>query len=467
MSNIVLLHQSPIINHGEFQAPAFYEGLIDELIHAGNNVFHVITNDILLKPWAGSNTVYSGRVKEDIHSRISAFNPDIVISFNNSSVEGIETLVDCPILLWNADSVKYFNDLNIVRQNIERYYFLAVSDYSVEEYTEILSPPSNKIHRVRFATAIKPEKREQIYNVSFIGSRFKIPEQIRHFLSSYPEIGKKLLEYAQAHNLAEVEQYIKTTLRQNSLIKAEHIKDIRSGQDRMQILSAIAPLGLTLFGDMEWQKSFDYSLETYMGFDPSIVYNLEQNSAIYNRSKIGISISHAQNVTAYPWRVVDIMASNAVLVSDKKSDLINDFAETVPLQLYETPYEAYEITKRLLSEKKLREDIVKASQASIDAGFRWKHRLNQIQDITKITLLAPDKQKGRYTRYLPPSAIWQKSAEKAIESFFSPPKKRSPSKLGNISTKKMVLHMLPQTLKQLVYKQYAKNNSKRPMYKAD
>lgn len=465
MARIFISNQTPILHAGVYKSPAFYEGLIDSLIENGNDVFHLVTNDILASPWNGTNKPYSARVKTHVHEKIKEFNPDVVIAFNNSCVEDIETLFDGPILLWDVDSVKYFNDKDVIRKNPNRYHYLGVSDYSVEDYTNVLSAPLNRIYKLRFATAVKAQNIQQIYNVSFIGSRFKMHGNLSAFLENNLEEGKKLVQFALTHNLAEVKSYLKQHgFDKTHGLVAEYVKDMRAGQDRVQVLSAIAPLGLSLFGDFKWKSIHDSSIEIYAGFDPSLVYSLAHNESIYNKSKVSISISHAQNVTAYPWRIVDIMASNGALVADRKLDLVNDFGKNVPLQLYDTPNEAYEITKKLLNDDNLRRDLVEASQKAIDdGGYRWHNRIKDIEEIVGMSLFV-SKENGQYIRYAQLKDPLKKPLEKIASMIFrTPVEKKKLSILFNLS-KKILPKKFSMYLKFLILRAH-QNRTDRPLYK--
>ena len=55
-------------------------------------------------------------IKEHVLESIKNFDPDLVISFNNSSVEGIENAVNCPIAFWDADSFQFFNDKDKIKK---------------------------------------------------------------------------------------------------------------------------------------------------------------------------------------------------------------------------------------------------------------------------------------------------------------------------------------------------------------
>lgn len=406
MARIIISHQTPVYHEGQYQAPAFYEGLIESLRENGNDVLHLVSNDYLFYAWNGTNKPYKAAIKDDLHQKIKDFRPDLIIAFNNSIIEGVEDIVSCPIILWDADSIAFFNDKDTIKKNSDRYLYLAVSDHGINEYINQFSAPQNRILKMRFATAIKAKPLEQDYNISFIGTNFKIHRSIQSFFISSPEKARELVHFSNTHTLDELKTYLSESGLDSLGIAPEHVRNIVAGQMRMQTLSAVAPLGIELFGDINWYKIYDFSLPSFMGFNPHLVYTLDQNETIYNRSKISISISHSQNVTAYPWRVTDIMASNAVLVSDKKMDIVRDFGDKVNLQLYETPYEAYALCQRLLNEPNLRKDITLASQEIIDESYRWHHRLADIGSFSGVNLLEKKSSSGSYQRYAPPSDLF-------------------------------------------------------------
>lgn len=187
------------------------------------------------------------------------------------------------------------------------------------------------------------------------------------------------------------------------------IMNIKSGEWRTRVIAAVAPIGLRIFGPKEWYNISSFSLDAFFSYDPRLAYSLAHNEDIYNRSRIAINITHKQNVSAYPWRVPDIMATNACLVSDYSQELIADFGATVPLQTYQSPGEAYDICKKLLADEPMRRDIVAASRAAIQDGFLWEHRLRDISQITGISFCNPQTPPGHYEILKPASFLKTRS----------------------------------------------------------
>ena len=312
---------------------------------------------------------------------IKDFQPDLVIAFNNSMPEGIADAVACPIVLWGADSFSFWNDKASLRKNVGRYHFFFYSERDVAECREFLKDSSAHISVVRNATAIRAVRQEKTYNLSFIGTNFALPVPVK----------RRCLTDSR-----ELSRYIDHTM------SAQERKNLHAGEIRRRLLMTVAPLGIRIFGS-SWDDVALCSLDVARGIDRRAVYSMAHNQDIYNRSYIGISIAHTQAVTAYPWRILDVMASSAVLVSDTKADLVSDFGKKVPLQLYETSYEAYLRCQNLLEDPVLRAEVTQASQEAIDVGFRWSHRFKDIEQIVGVSLLnrGSSKARGLYTRLRP------------------------------------------------------------------
>ena len=82
------------------------------------------------------------------------------------------------------------------------------------------------------------------------------------------------------------------------------------------------------------------------------------------------------------------MATNGVLVTDASSqpDIRKYFARYVTIPSYETPREAREVCGQLLRDEQWRRDIVQASQHAIEEGHRFRHRIQDLQEISGVDL---------------------------------------------------------------------------------
>ena len=103
-----------------------------------------------------------------------------------------------------------------------------------------------------------------------------------------------------------------------------------SGLRRVRYLSAVADLGLELHGLYWDQACMAYFPEVAFCYNRAPISSLTENQALYNRSKLAINTNHLQAVSGFSWRVCDIMASNACLVTEFKPDMLELFPN-VPL----------------------------------------------------------------------------------------------------------------------------------------
>lgn len=109
---------------------------------------------------------------------------------------------------------------------------------------------------------------------------------------------------------------------------------------------------------------------------------LKENQDIYNSAKIGISVGHLQAKSGFQWRILDIMASNACLVSDYQSDFDVLFPTNL-FPVYHNPYEAREMCKVLLEDEDLRKKIVIGCQKYVSKNFSFdkvRQSVNRLLD---------------------------------------------------------------------------------------
>ena len=164
-----------------------------------------------------------------------------------------------------------------------------------------------------------------------------------------------------------------------------------SGINRLRVLSELAPLGLEIRGQY-WLLN-DPTLaafpEVLFSYSNRAVHSIEDSQDFFNSSKISLNTKHIQAKSGFSWRVCDILASNACLVSEYAADLTELGFTDVPT--FTTPYEAREQCKKLLENENLRKDIVAHSHELINKNHRFKHILPQIEDFTGVTLHSEDE----------------------------------------------------------------------------
>ena len=159
-----------------------------------------------------------------------------------------------------------------------------------------------------------------------------------------------------------------------------------STEKRINILDAISGFGLNLYGTPNWISEYFYRSRLSLSFSDKKVYSLEDTERIYNSAKIGISIGHLQAKAGFPWRVLDILNSNACLVSDFHEDFNRVFTKDL-FPIYNDEYEARKICEYLLKDEKARLNIVKHSQEFVKIHFDVHTFLEGVEKMVSVQLL--------------------------------------------------------------------------------
>lgn len=439
MAKIAFFNFTPVIVNNDWKNVCYYEGLIKSFLENGNDVYQFVTNEFLIKPWNGSNEAVSKPHKEEVLAELKAFNPDFIISFNHSFIEDADKVLDCPIILWEADAPKYFSDQDYIKKNIDRYLFFAFSEFVEMDFKNRFGASENQVFRIRNATAVQAEKIAKKQNISFIGSCFENPIVVVRLFRESPQKFFDFLKLCDGQDEKKIENLIQNSDYSQSGLKTNHIIDIRTSQKRLQTLSAVADLGLAIWGDSKWQNQYTHSIDLALSYDDRLAYSLEHNQDIYNKSKVSINVSHAQAITGYPWRVLDILASDSVLVSDSQKDLIDDFGKDVSLQLYNNPFEAREICRKIIIDDSLRNDIIAQQNEAINKNYRWEQRFAEIERILKVSLLN-NPQIGTLKKFKLQNTKQIDFAYKTIKCFFDIRQKIS--KIRGKSNKKSKFSLL-------------------------
>ncbi len=144
-------------------------------------------------------------------------------------------------------------------------------------------------------------------------------------------------------------------------------------------------MGLELYGTENWDSTYYNDSKLNMAYIRKKVYSVEDNQDIYNRSKIGINVSHLQAASGFPWRVMDIMASNACLVTDYHAGFKRLFGD-IPIPVYESASEAYELCRQLVKDQSRRREIVLQCQETVANKYRFKHLLPKLEEYSGVTL---------------------------------------------------------------------------------
>ncbi len=376
MSKILITFIQPILDNNPNNLICYYEGLIKELNRFGNDVLRLN----LITKYNKSKTL----------NKIKQFSPDVIFAFNNQIKEDFIKVTNCPIVLFDADSIDLFNNIDLIKKYQERYFMVTSYEGWDDRYSK-LGFSKNRICSIHPATAIQSKPLEKDKNISFIGTNFDFNNNINieNFIKNDSDrrIYESLL-YFWNNNDYNYKNYLKTFYKGKfSLFDLYCLFDSRTF-----ILNSILDLGLNLYG-VGWDNlsNSNYALSSAFIKEPK--YSLSHNQYVYNSSKISISISHPQtNGYAFPWRIYDIMASSGMLIS-ARADLLKKYTKgIVDIPMYDSPYDARDLCKKYLKEDSLREDIVALSNEYIEKFGRWQSNFEILEYFWGIKLISQKQQ---------------------------------------------------------------------------
>ena len=352
MANIAIFNFTPVYFNGEWKNLHYYNSIISAFKKRKHNVLSFITNDIICDPWNGYNISVSRDVEYQVKISLRKFKPDLIICFNNSKINIIEEF-DCPIAIWEADTVKYFSDKDSIKKNVGRYHFIHFTKNGAKEIVDFFQAQRKNIFYIENATSIQSKKIKKFHDISFIGSLYD-PDKFFNLKKS---------DY--------------------------NYTDYVSARERKKILLSLTRVDLKIYTN---RVPFSYhSLKECNKISDKMVFDTHQIEKVMNQSLISLNHSHhqARNI-GYSWRVLDILASNSLLITEKSTLLSEKFGKNIKQQFYSSVYDARKKCEYFLNNKNAMHDLIAEQNTIINTHYRWEDRIKKIEDIFQ---LKTEKQK--------------------------------------------------------------------------
>jgi len=330
---------------------------------------------------------------QDTEKEIVDFKPDLIIAFNNMITESIYKNTSCPVLIIEADEYNAFHNKNLLLKYINRNYIGVARKNRFSIWKNILPDfdKQNRIIEFKNSTLLKPQHLDQDINISIISTLVGLTQnnKVIKFLIKNWNNEKKAQELKKIVKKAQY-NFNSVTKQDYEYLNSKY-RDLFhyiSYLNRSCVLDNLAELDLKVWGKF-------YNVEHIIFGAPMLasclqgeeIITKEQNANLYNRSKISLNVRFAHNAldesaSAYSWRVLDIMATNACLVSTYCPAIKEDFSKWVNIPMFHDRHEAYDLCKKLLKEENLRKDIVAGSQLAVKEGkFSFDDRVKELEDL--------------------------------------------------------------------------------------
>lgn len=385
MSRILFSLFSNINWLGDSQIDPFYEGFIKTLRGQGNDVMLVRTNEFL--PSQQENLLFGSLSDSKLVQNVTDFNPDVIIAANNHIPKVILEALDCPIILWTSDNPSWYSDKEYIKKNISRYKFFhhGWDNVHVKVCMDNFGAKLDQNFCIGHATAVQSEKKSIDSNIVFVGTVGHSHNMINF-----------LKYHCKNHDMISLREFYKDVLQSplnnisndfSDKLKLSDMHQVITGNNRIKTLDAISDLDLKVYGlPTNFLDVAAYSMELAMCFDYKSIVTIKNTQNLFNSSKIGVNLFSAHAITSFSWRVPDIMASNACLISPHKADLVK-FNPYMKMPTFESPQECRELCQKLLQDEAWRKDIVASSHKSIEEHGRFEHMFKIMEDASGIQLL--------------------------------------------------------------------------------
>jgi hypothetical protein len=343
MANIAIFNSSALYVDGEWKNVHYYSSIISAFKERGHNVLNFITNNIILDPWNGLNISISTYVEKEVETSLKKFKPDLIICFNNSKINTVEKF-DCPIAIWEADTVRYFSDKVSIKKNVDRYHYIYFSVNGAENFINLFNAKKKNLFYIDNATSIQSKKIKKFHEISFIGSLYDP--------NKFYNLKKSDVNYLHYTSASERKKILLNLIRYDLKIYTNYI-----------------PLAY-------------HSLKDCNKISDKPVFDSNEVQKVMNQSLISLSHSHhqARNI-GYSWRVLDILASSSLLICEKSTLLSEKFGKNIKKQFYSSAYDVRKKCDYFLKNKNARSDLIAEQNEIIDKFYRWGDRIKKIEDI--------------------------------------------------------------------------------------
>jgi len=196
-------------------------------------------------------------------------------------------------------------------------------------------------------------------------------------LISNPPVGSKNLQL-----IEELENLLKASelpeavkINESYLVVTAPVAEFLAYLWRKQVVSAIVPFGIHIWGKEEWKNEF---AQNYRGKADHYL----DLPKIYIASKINLDISRINQPNIVTMRVFDVLACGGFVLADRNETLLELFKEDWDIVCFDTPEEAVDKINYYLNHENDRLTIAQRGYDNVVNSHTFEHRINHILNRT-------------------------------------------------------------------------------------
>ena len=342
--------------------------------------FRACDCDVVVEPGSGRDP--RGLRSHDWLSKLAEIEPDVVVWLNRPDValparEAMRGLGIANVL-WSVDSPRRMeldaHDLAAV--DAHACYDATLLETNVPRTAQLsLAAGVRALPGCRPSDEIWPERRGP--ELAFVGSlgEGRIRELREILRRRQPETLALLDELAGSADPARDYE-----ARMGRRLEGGHrmyVDEVRSKRRRLEILNALADLGLSIYGDAEWAAETSLA-SRYARRRPDYGFEL---ASIYYHARIALNVFHTQCVDATNSRVYDVLAAGGFLITEHRPQLAREFEIGRHLVTFRTAEEAREQVVYYASRPQEREAIAREGQRHVLREHVFSKRCRRLLDL--------------------------------------------------------------------------------------
>ena len=397
-----------------------FDSYMVEVVNGFENVgaeLYVIKSNELINRKRGTLLQNNKRIDSYIKKTIEKIQPDFILSINRGGISKsiLKNFNSIPIITLMVD-LMFFKSSNFGEKTIFRDndHLITATFAAVNALEKKFPELKGRVYYLPVCTR-KEDFNHTIkkdINISFIGNLFGKSKKLialnkndKKFRSGF---FKFIEEVNNSYHLDDNYYLTKYNIK-DKLIAKRYDPDkllyiaanIISTNDRIKTLDAVSDLGLRIYGPEKWYETISYShkLASCYQFN-EYIKTRKQLCSIYDRTKIGININHHQATSGFGYRVVDILASSALLITNfqEDSDFKRLFGKDHKIPTYRSPEELRNKIVYFLNHEEKRKELVAYCNQLVAKGFSFEERAAQIIQIAypAFVPLASNKIKAKY-----------------------------------------------------------------------
>jgi hypothetical protein len=382
----------------KFSSP--YNGIIAAFEQLGIKLKIFTAPDLVgLNMESFNPTISEGKLVDFIRDE----NPICVISINNWGMsKEIRRHIKVPVVKWLFDDLEHHflhSSFESPNEAFADSDFVVTYSSALRAKIEGLCPhlvtkPIFLPHAtsIQLFKSIRPKAGKAI---SFIGSYLDV-EPVSVLLQYYGKNGNtvpnalfSLMDALRENPDLDFDKYISATNLERCAAKLgvdargfkRLLSDVITTQDRLAAIVALEDLNIKVYGRNDWVRPLLYRRRVSASYQFGKKLDDQRSLvAAYQASSITIDAPNLQNRTAISPRVVEAMASGALLIArfHPDSDLYKVFGSDCPVPTYGNLSELRDICKFYSSNETERLRIVGQCNQLVATGFDFKDRVRQV-----------------------------------------------------------------------------------------